>query len=68
MNNVRPHSAEKTDVFAAERSADCSSNFLLPIAQISTCVTDSSSPGYNNTAGQKNKVMEKSCLLTQSDV
>ena len=32
------------------------------------CVTDSSSPGYNNTAGQKNKVMEKSCTLTQSDV
>ena len=40
----------------------------VPIAQILTCMTDSSSPGYNNTAEQKNKVMEKSCTETQSDV
>ena len=49
--------------------AECRLFLKVSIVQISTCVTDSSSPGYNNTAEQKNKVMEKSCsTLTQSDV
>ena len=34
--------------------AECGLFLKVPIAQISTCVTDSSSPGYNNAAGQKN--------------
>ena len=47
---------------------ECRLFLKVPIAQISTCVTDSSSPGYNNTAGQKNKAIEKSCILTQSGI
>ena len=38
----------------------------VPIAQISTCVTDSSSPGCKNTAGQTNTATDKSCISTQS--
>ena len=66
MDNARPHSTEKKRRICS--GGECRLFLKVPIAQISTCVTDSSSPGYNNTAEQKNKVMEKSCTLMQSDV
>ena len=38
---------------------ECRLFLKVSIAQISTCVADSFSPGYNNTAEQKNKVGEE---------
>ena len=66
MDNARLYSAVRIQTIRSR--AECRLFLKVPIVQISTCVTDSSSPGYNNIAGKKNKAMEKSCILMQSGI